>query len=58
MQKLWVLGICWLGLCLSGCQSKENEEEAVADFEKMVIIQEDRVGQEIGSEESESLKMR
>ncbi|MBS3905356.1 MAG: hypothetical protein KGZ39_08540 [Simkania sp.] len=57
-MKYHLWGIIGL-LSLVSCQSKgKDEEERGADFEKMVIIQEDRMGQDIGGESEEIPKMR
>lgn len=48
--------------CLAslGCTSREKEEERArqADFEKMVIIQDQDAGSTIGGESEQELKMR
>ncbi len=56
-RPVWLI----LGLlgCI-GCQKTEKEEESArpADFEKMVIIQDQDAGGAIGGEGEQDLKMR
>lgn len=51
--------ICLLALVgLAACQGTQNGEEREGDFERMVIIQEDQAGQDIGVEPQDAPKMR
>ena len=57
MKRAIVLIVSVLG-CL-GCQKNEREEESrPADFEKMVIIQDQDTSETIGGESERELKLR